>query len=346
MGVITPGARGPAGAAGSSGSAGAPGGMGPILFGDRSDGVVVFDGTTTILGMVPSGSEYKATRHLFLDGGSTVNVGVKLNMTGFYVCTRILGGVGLVNNGVIHNNGGDGVTAVSNLQPAGGLAAGNGYYGNAGAAGRPGQNGASIAGANNVGPTWPGLTVGATAGTTGVGATGGVGGGGSGGGEAGFAGGNSGTMQATSDVKLGSPHDFDQRRRGRGEAVSASGGATTTANWGAGTSGGAGTCASLQSWSGGSGAPGGIIGVFAELYTGTGTIEARGGKAGDSFHTPPNSGAVHGSGGGGGGIAIVVVGPGSTTPTVSVAGGAGGIGANGGNNGGAGGDGLKYVDQL
>lgn len=301
---------------------------------------MTFDGTTTVLGMVPSGNTYVAVRDLFLTTG-TVNSGVSLNMSGF----RLHCQTSLTNNGRIHDNGGNGVTAVSNTQPAGGLAAGIGYYGQTAAVGRPGSNGTpGVAGAPNTGISWPGYAIGNAASSLTTGVTGGAGQGGGGAGAAGAAGSAGGVTAATSTAAQGSPHDLNQRMRGKPENGSPSGG--TIANWAGGSGGGTGSVTAASSWSGGSGAGGGIIGVFAKLYTGSGTIEAKGGASGASFWTSPNAGVSNGSGGGGGGVAVVVVGPGSSTPTISVAGGAGGTPANGGSTGGAGGAGLSYLDML
>lgn len=292
-------------------------GLAPFYFGDKADGSATISVDTT------------AAKDMFYDS-LTVNAGVNYNMAGFRLFARTL-----VNNGRIHNNGGDGVTPVTNTQPAGGVAAGAAFYGGTPAVGRPGSNATpGVSGAPNAGYSWPGSTIGTAAASTGIGNAGGICQGGSGGGVGGAAGSAGGTTVATSPVAEGSPHNMPERLIGRA-ALEA------TQKWTGGSGGGIGSCTAASSFSGGSGAGGGVIGVFAQVYSGTGTIEARGGNAGDSFYGGAG-GQVNGSGGGGGGVAVVVTGSG--VPAVLVNGGNRGLAANGGNNGGSGGAGISYVD--
>lgn len=352
------GADGLAGTSGTSGTAGTPGGMGAVLFGDKSDGTAVFDGTTTILGIVPSGGVYTLSRCMFFDS-CTINAGVIIATAGWRLFARTL-----TNNGRVHCNGGAGGNATGTGPFTAGVAGAAGtpvaspaFYGlsGGGCAGVSGSSGQS-GGANNA-PSWPGTTIGSVAGGIGVGTVGGVCQGGSGGGGgAGTTGGTGGTTNATTATRKGSPHDIDARRTGRASFV-ATGGLSADPPWSGGSGGGGGVNATqfARSACGGSGGGGGIVGVFAERYSGSGTIEAKGGDAGtgalDSVDAGGTTPHIGGSAGGGGGVAVVIVGSSALSfatinASVLVTGGLGAPAVINGSAGGNGGDGLKYVDVL
>src|SRR5437660_9368151 len=70
------------------------------MFGDGSDGTVTFDGTSTVLGLVPSSNTYTLNRSIFCSG-ITINSGVTIKTAGYKVfCTGAL-----LNNGTIINAG-------------------------------------------------------------------------------------------------------------------------------------------------------------------------------------------------------------------------------------------------
>jgi len=307
--------------------------MGAILFGDGSSGTLhITSGTTTI-------SDFAFYTDL------TIDVGCELATAGWPV--YVLGTC--TNNGKITANGGSGGAAVGNTIGAAGVATGSAaaFLGIA-AAGHAGSALVSpAAGAASVGSSWPGLVAGATA-TNPNNAAGGNGAAGQGGGGGGCGTGTGttsagGTVTANIPPAQGSPHDFFVRIVGRGYGGN---GATVSSVWGTGSGGGSGSANATTGRSGGSGAAGGLCIVRAALYTGSGTIEAKGGDAGASSFTPSAGQGVGGSGGGAGGIVVVVVGSGSTTPTAVVTGGAGAAGLGAGFAGGNGGNGLSYVNVL
>jgi hypothetical protein len=85
------------------------------IFGDGSDGALTFNGSSTILGMVPSSNTYTMTRDIY-GTTITVNSGVKIITAGW----RIFASVSLNNAGTIHNNGGAGVASTNGTaQPTG-----------------------------------------------------------------------------------------------------------------------------------------------------------------------------------------------------------------------------------
>lgn len=70
------------------------------LFGTGADGAVAFDGSTTILGLVPAGNIYTMTRDIHCTN-ITINNGVTIKPAGY----RIYATGTLTNNGTISNNG-------------------------------------------------------------------------------------------------------------------------------------------------------------------------------------------------------------------------------------------------
>jgi hypothetical protein len=88
-------------------------------YGDGTDGAVTFDGTTTILGFVPSSSIYTLTRDIFCTT-ITVNSGVTVKTGSF----RLFANSAVVCNGTIENLGNDGANG-----SVGGAAVGNAHGG-------------------------------------------------------------------------------------------------------------------------------------------------------------------------------------------------------------------------
>jgi len=71
--------------------------------GDGSDGALVFDGSSVVLGITPSANAYTLTRDVFATS-LTVNNGVTVNTGGAAIfCTGTF-----TNNGTVQNNGGNG----------------------------------------------------------------------------------------------------------------------------------------------------------------------------------------------------------------------------------------------
>lgn len=70
------------------------------VFGDASDGAVTFDGSTTVLGIVPAGNVYVMTRDIFCTN-ITINNGVTVKPAS---CRMFFQGT-LTNNGIIEGSG-------------------------------------------------------------------------------------------------------------------------------------------------------------------------------------------------------------------------------------------------
>jgi len=318
-----------------TGSAGSPlsmtAGLGVIDFGlfqDGSDGALVFDGTTTILGIVPGACGdtasqcYTLTRDVFCKN-CVINVGVTID--GAY---RLFDAGTLTLNGKVERNGRAATGATAGAGRAAGYLAATVAGGAGGAAG----GGAAGAGVAPVPPVNVCTTNGGAGGLTNAnGSPGGAcrgGGGGGGASGAGGAGGNSSAQQPTD----GNLHQLEFALEAAGRTTTS----TVAVQIGGGAGGGRG---SPTAAGGGGGGGGGYVVVAAREILGSGSIEAKGGAGGDGANDGTNTG---GGGGGGGGVVVVLIGTGAY-PTTSVTGGAGGLKANGGGNGGAGGDGVKIL---
>src|SRR5579862_2023017 len=73
----------------------------PDVYGDGSDGVVTFTGTTARLGLTPSSKVYTLTRDVYLASGSAIGTGVTIAAGGY----RLFCQGTLTNNGTIQSNG-------------------------------------------------------------------------------------------------------------------------------------------------------------------------------------------------------------------------------------------------
>lgn len=263
----------------------------PGLFGDASDGSLVFDGTTTILGMVPSGNVYTMTRSISASA-ITINTGVTLKPAGFDI--RCAGS--LTNSGTISDPGtnatgtgtGTGTALAAVESTATGGAGSNGGAGSATTGGN--GNGSSAAalfsgGAGGAGGAGlAGVNAGGTGGTytgvlkskrwltddmrtvTSTYSTGGGLGGGAGGGDGttGPAGGAGGGASRGFYIWCGSVNNTG----------------TISANGGNGFNGGNGAGTNQGGGGGGGGGSGGQIQIVAETVTAWGTITATGGTKG------------------------------------------------------------------
>lgn len=281
------------------------------LYGDGSDGKVTFDGTTTILGLVPSSNVYTLTRDIYLAGGSTIATAAIIETAGF----RIFCQGQLFLNGTIRTTANAAAANVAGAALAYSGTISNTTVGTAGGAGGTGV------GANG--------TNGGANGLGGVGGTGGAS-------AVPNAGGTGGTITAPlATVEIPRTADLAVKARVIGTTAFA----LLTGGSGGGAGGGDGT-----NNSGAGGGGGGIIVVAAKTLVGTGSILARGGAGGAANATGNSAGG--GGGGGGtillistsvnpfavGGVAATVI----PSMTVSVAGGAGGAGTGTGAVGAAG----------
>ena len=319
--------------------------------GDGVDGAAVFDGTSTVLGLVPSSSTYTLTRDLNCTT-ITVASGVTVKTANY----AIFATVSVTINGTVHNDGqggNNGGTASSSTGGGGGSAglrtsnpiSADGHYQrlygvNAGGAG---GNGGTAAGVQAAAPSNGQSTSVSTAldftGVAGAnGSAGGKGGTGtSGGGGALRAGGAGGSVSGPTNVQTGrnaviaasgiawnanTPHAVYPSNGTNGGATGGGGGGGDGTNSGGGGGGG-----------GGEGGSAGVVGIFAPsiVIGATGIVRANGGNGGNGGNgKTPTTGNCGGGGGGAGGpggiggIVWLVYGTLSNSGTVQAAGGAGG----------------------
>lgn len=280
------------------------------LLGDGSDGVVTFDGTTTVLGFAPSTGVYTLTRDLYLAAGSQIGAGATIKTRSFRIfCTGLLTIAGHVHA--------DGLAPVATTGgQSGGSSAGAGgstYYTTTN------QDGGGGGGFGATGAKSPGGNI-----SNAIGGVGGAGGSASAGGT------GTGTTASTVTVPTtavgGLPRSMVHFVLG--------GTGPTVTKYEAGTGGTSGASAGSPAATGAGGGAGGICAIFAGKLTNTGTISANGGAGAAATGASGNAG---GGGGGGGGAVFIVAGPGSTVGTVTVS---GGIGAAGRGTGGTGGTGA------
>ncbi len=283
------------------------------VFGDKSDGALVYDGSTTILGMAPVANVYTLTRDIWASA-ITVNSGVTIKPVGFRI---FVNGVLTITSGTIQNDGGAGTNGT------------NGVAGVAGAAGSGGQtwgNGTvARAGGNGLGIT----TAVAANGNPGAGAglTSSLGGSGGNGDSATT---TTGTGTVGSGVTVTAPTATVGVPRYTPDAVvGVKLGSSSSTPWTFGCGGGGGAVSqtstgNCDSGGGGGGAAG--VFIFARSIVNNGTISANGGVGGNGFCSGKANQAAGGGGGGGGGCVILVYQQfNGTAPTAS--GGAAGTGA-------------------
>jgi hypothetical protein len=291
------------------------------LFGDGSDGAITFDGATTVLGLVPSGSVYTLTRDVFLADGSSVSAGATIKGSGFRVyCSGLL-----TVDGTIHadGNAASGATAGAGL---GGASTGT-LWNNGSGAGAAGRN------------------------TTGAGSNAGgvtncpLGAGGNGGGDGTHSGGNGATATAPS-ATLGSHKALMWSLLGC-RYITAAASASLQAP-GLGPGGGSGACdisGGGTATSGGGGGGAAIVSVHAFRLAGSGTIRANGGAGGAAVQS--GAGKAGGGGGGSGGFVDIITTTTSLSVTTQANGGAFGTGAGtGGANGTAGSAGIVMIRTI
>jgi len=313
-----------------------PGGTGAYFAwgGDGSDGAVTFDGSTTILTLVPSSSIYTLTRDIFCTD-LTVNNGVTIKTANYAIfCTGTF-----TVNGTVHNDGqtgGNGGTATSSTggnTSIGGVrtsspGGSSGHYpllipsigGTAG--GNGGTTTGTQAGAANSGSAVSSTPVDTNGVAGSTGSSGGKGGTGtSGAGGAARTGGAGGSAASTTvNIQVAraamialygvsyttSPlaatvHAIQSSNGGNGGAAGGSGGGGDGTNAGGGGGGG-----------GGEGGSGGVVGIFAHTITvgASGIIRSNGGAGGTGGNgrtqTAGNVGGGGGGAGGSGGVGGIV----------------------------------------
>jgi hypothetical protein len=271
--------------------------------GDGSDGALLFNGTSKVIGLTPSGNEYTLTRDV---SATTIVVspGVTIKPAGF----RIRATIGVSGEGLIADNGTAAAVAVAGaaLAEAGTLTRSSG-------AGGAGEVTTAKAGGN------------VTAALGGAGGKGGEG-------KSGNTGGTGGTATAT-EAKLGSVHSPSFVNNG---FVSSGAGATKPTG---GAGGGGGTGDGTRKGGGGGGG-GGVVYICTPKISGSLSIEAAGG-AGGAGEAGGEAGG--GAGGGGGAIILACAESVSSTVTTNVAGGAAGAGTGATKVAAAGTEGVVYT---
>lgn len=288
------------------------------FFGDGSDGSVIFDGTSTVLGLVPSSSVYTLTRDIYcinitLSGASTV---VKTN--GYRIYAK--GTVTTSGGAIISASGNNGSGSTAGTAGATGtvMAGASGGAGAASAVGNPGNNGT-------------GYSYGGQGGTGGSGST-----------NPGGAGALGGSL--TLNATLGSPRLYSASTLG---AILGGGASSPYVNWYVG-GGGGGSGGGNSGTSGGGGAGGGVLCIAARTLSlaNASDLRAWGGNGGAGV-----SGNSGGGAGGGGGVAVIAyatltAAAGSMSSATNCAGGSGGAGFGTGATGGAGNTGTLFLIQL
>jgi hypothetical protein len=288
----------------------------PYTFlGDGSDGAVTFDGTTTVLGIVPSGSIYTMAKDIFCTS-ITINSGVTLKSSNYRIfCTGTLTNNGTINNsGNVGTAGGAGGTTTGNNQQGAGGPAGSGGAGvaagslpaiPAGGAGAVGQTGGTQAGGGTPGN---GSNVSNSFATTAKNATvSGAGGNGGGVGVPASGGGSAGTAGVVSSHSSSNVHLlqtflnlFDANGQlgsipsSGGGGIGGGGVSNTSLNY---------TSAGGGGGSGGAASPGGQLMIYALTITigASGVISSNGANGGNGGAGGGASGGVSNPAGGGGG---------------------------------------------
>jgi hypothetical protein len=290
------------------------------IFCDGSDGAVTFDGSSTVLGLVPSGSNYTMTRDICCNG-CTINAGVAI-----FGSWRFFDYGTLTLNGRIANNGGSGGNGSTTTGTAGSLAGSASGFMSRSLAGGAGSTTNGANGGSVNAPNGCSATGGSAPSGNGNTCTGGAGGGGTGTGGAG------GGASVVSDVVSDSRSFLESldMLTGRNNV--------TSINVGAGGGGGGGSTGFAGGGGGGGGAP---VLVGAKRITGSGSIESKGGNGGNG-----NAGGNTGGGGGGAGGYVVVYVLSGSFPTITVTGGTHGTGNGTGTNGGNGGSGIAKTFRI
>lgn len=265
-----------------------------FVFGQGDDGVAVFDGTATVLGIAPSSGVYTLTKDICCTR-IVVATGATIKTAGYRIYAREvlrLEGAAVIHaDGTVGNNASGSTGGIKNVGPAAG------QLGGGGDGGKGGNGGAVANGAGSSGD--PASSV-----TNSKGAAGGAGSDGQAGGGAGGSGGAAGTLTTTTarvDTLMG------------GQALVAwSSGSFVTVKGGSGGGGGGGggaDAANPGGGGGGGGAGGGVVmigcGTLSLADGWTGRISVNGGNGGDGA-SGGGVATIGGGGGAGGGGCIVI----------------------------------------
>lgn len=279
------------------------------FFGDGSDGAQTFDGTTTILGFVPSSNVYTLTRDIYLSGSSALTGSAVIKTNGWRIyCTGTLtigASAKITNNGTDASVGTPGAGGPPNSLGGGNAGGAGGSFGATGAKGTAQSN--ALGGTGGAGGS-------ASAGGTGTGTIGGI-------------------ATAPQPAAGGFPRNAWQ---GFSMQTNASGNAL----YNGGVGGTAGSSAGSPAATGSGGGAGGVVLIAAVVFVNNGAVEAKGGVGSAASGASGNAG---GGGGGGGGSVVIITSTGATIGTVTVTGGAGAAGRGTGGAGGAGVTGNNFT---
>lgn len=301
----------------------APGGAATDpVYGDGSDGTQTFDGSTTILGIVPSVNTYTLSRDIYLSS-STINNGVSIIANGY----RLFCNGTLTNNGTIQWNGGNGSGSSAGANVTNTSSPVNSNNTTSNGPSTPGGAGSTGAGTHGVNSAFAG-------GTSSPISYGGVGGTGGTGVSGGGVGGTLSSPPASSPQVRTFPFNLGFLIGGTGITFLMQGGTGGGGGGGDGVNNG-----------GGGGGGGAFVLVYARIFAGTGNIQALGGNGGNG-----TAGTTGGGGGGGGGLVVVVSqsvsGGAISGQTISAGGGTGGIGFGIGTSGATGNTGTTIISNL
>lgn len=266
----------------------------PFFFGFGAEGSVDFDGTSTVLGIAPSGSVYTLTKDI---NPSIIHVrsGVRIKTNGYrlrFADTLYLYGSAQIDADGGNGGDGSGASAGAKGDPQGGGTLGGGSAGGIGGAGGAAPNGVGGNGASG------------NALTEAKGSRGGPGSSGQTSGGAGGLAGAAGTIAADTITDIA---NFVAGQALQTYDTDTSAFVRLTGGTGGGGGGGGGADASnAGGGAGGGGGGGGILMIAGPRIVGvawTGRISANGGDAGDGATTAAGDGGAGGPGGGG---AVVV----------------------------------------
>jgi hypothetical protein len=276
---------------------------------DLSDGSPDFNGTATVLGLIPAANVYTLNQSITADT-ITVRAGVRIIMNGYVFFARRVNNYGTISANGNNSTGVTGGTIITSLNYLGYSCGAGGNGASRTTAGSTAGSAGGGSGGNNVG------------GTSGAGGAGGAGAGGAS---------NASAMLVASQYRLF--RTIFMGATGWKVPPTGSGGSFTIASCGGGGGGGGveftsgtGTIAG-----GGGGGSGGILAFRCGILDNQGTIEALGGNGAAGTIGGTAVGKAGGGGGGAGGIIHVIVDEDIvTTGTFRTTGGAGGAGAGGG----------------
>lgn len=278
------------------------------IYGDGSDGDVIFDGSATTLTLVPSASQYTLTTDIYPDN-MTVNSGVSIRCNGFTIyCKSQLNNAGTIYGAVNHASGSTAgviISATGTMQSAAGA----------------GGDGRATAGAGTLGAGSGGRNISGSSSGAGGQADGSNAGGA----------GNTSALPTAIQGKVRSSITWIKGRLMDNLSLNGGGG-----GGGGGCNPGTGTATS------GGGGSGSIpLRIFCKRLNNTGTIHANGGNGANGAAT--GDGKAGGGGAGSASAVSIICSEVVSRGTITATAGTPGTGAGGGATGGTGTDGFVFI---